>query len=136
MIPQDFEKLFNSSRQTTWDYDSLSECTYITWNIVINNLNKPWNLSKLSKNPIVTWDIIINTPFLKWDWENITANPNITFDIIYNNIMYPWNMNIIYNRFSSEQYNLISEKLEIITISNESDISEDSVENNNYLYIV
>jgi hypothetical protein len=136
MNPQDFEKLFNYSSLTEWDYDTLSECTYITWNIVMKNLNKPWNLSKLSKNPIVTWEIIINTPFLRWDWDNITSNPNITFDIIYNNLLYPWNMNIIQHRFNLNQYNLISEKLETLTISNESVSSENSFEDNNYLYIV
>lgn len=136
MDPSEFEKLFNSSRKSTWDYDSLSECTYITWNIVMKNLNKPWNLSKLSKNPIVTWEIIVNTPFLKWDWDNITHNPNITFDIMYDNVIYPWNMNIIHQRFTEHQYSLISEKLDTITISDKSITSEDSFEQHNYLYTV
>jgi hypothetical protein len=44
------------------DYDSLSLNPNITWDVVINNTDKPWNWYCLNNNPNITWDIVINNP--------------------------------------------------------------------------
>lgn len=82
----------------------------ITWDIVINNLQKPWDFEKLSRNPIVTWDIVKKTPFLRWNWSSLPSNENINFDIIYNNIHYPWDFTILEKMYSNDDYNILIEE--------------------------
>lgn len=98
-----FEELFESSKDLNWDYNFLSSCNYITWNMVRNNLNKPWNLDKISRNKIVTIDIVLDNPFLRWNWTELTLNENMTFDVIKNNSRCPWDIDVLPNKLTNEQ---------------------------------
>lgn len=99
----EFEELFENSKDLNWDYDFLSSCNYITWNIFRNNLNKPWNLYKICKNKIVTIDIVLDTPFLRWDWEALTLNENMTFEVIKNHPRQPWDMDVLQEKLTINQ---------------------------------
>jgi hypothetical protein len=103
MNPLEFEKVFENTKYLDWDYDFLSSCNYITWNMFRNNLNKPWNLSKLCKNCIITIDIVIDNSFIRWDWESLTLNPNMTFEVIKENCQQPWDINILEKKLTLEQ---------------------------------
>ena len=83
-----FEEFYESFKDLNWDYEFLSQCNYITWNIVRNNLNKPW------------------------DWDSLSENPKMSFDIIYKNIHYPWNFNILKNRFNEINYTTLLQQKE------------------------
>lgn len=100
--PEDFEQLYKESN-LNWNYDFLSECSYITWNMVRNNLDKPWNFKKLSRNSIITFDMVDSTSFLIWDWDELSYNPNMTFEIVQENIRENWNLSILSERFTHEE---------------------------------
>lgn len=106
MTPEEFEEIYKQNSHLNWNYDFLSECSYISWPIVRFNLQKPWNLKKLSANPIITWEIVEDTPFLRWDWEGLSQNPSMTFDIILRNCRHMWDLDILAQRFSEEQMDL------------------------------
>lgn len=135
MTVDNFEEVFETTKDLDWDYDFLSSCNYITWNMFRNNLNKPWNLSKISKNSIITIDIVIDNPFIRWDWESLTLNPNMTFDIIKENIKQPWNIEQLKEKLTSEQ---LEEFYDIRNsyIDNNSIDSYDSYDSQNYMYIL
>ena len=52
-------------------------------NGVIKTFNKNWDT--LSLNPKITWDIVVNNLDKPWDWVNLSQNKNITWNIIVNN---------------------------------------------------
>lgn len=135
MTVDNFEEVFETTKDLDWDYDFLSSCNYITWNMFRNNLNKPWNLSKISKNSIITIDIVIDNPFIRWDWESLTLNPNMTFDIIKENIKQPWNIEKLQEKLTPKQ---LEEFYDIRNsyIDNNSIDSYDSYDSQNYMYIL
>jgi hypothetical protein len=130
MNPMEFEEIFERDKELLWNYDFLSNCNYITWNIVRNNLCKPWNWKKISRNKIVTIEHVLDTPFLLWDWDELTLNENMTFDIIIKHIRQPWNTDILVQKLTDEQLE------EFYTIKEETNsiISEDSYDGSNFLY--
>ena len=101
-----FEEIYKENSNLNWNYDFLSECSYISWSIVRFNLHRPWNLKKLSANPVITWEIVKETPYLRWDWDGLSQNPSMTFDIILKNSRQSWNLDILFERFSDEQMDL------------------------------
>ena len=115
-----FEEFYESFKDLNWDYEFLSQCNYITWNIVRNNLNKPWNLKLLSSNNIITFEMVEDTPFLRWDWDSLSENPKMSFDIIYKNIHYPWNFNILKNRFNEINYTTLLQQKENYIMNHQS----------------
>ena len=62
----------------------------ITWDIVIENIEKPWNWYRISMNPNITWEIVRGNSELPWDWHGVSVNPNITWEIIRDNSDIPW----------------------------------------------
>jgi hypothetical protein len=60
-----------------WDYSELSMNQNITWDIVKASQDKSWNYSLLSLNQNITWDIVIDNPNTKWNWVNLSSNPSI-----------------------------------------------------------
>lgn len=133
MNPKEFEEIYETTKELHWDYDFLSSCNYITWNMVRNNLNKPWNFKKISRNSIVTIDIVLDTPFLRWDWNELTLNKNMTFDIIKNNIRLPWNSYLLTQKLTPEElkqfYNIRESLVDTSSID-----SYDSYNSDNYIY--
>jgi hypothetical protein len=63
----------------------------MTFDIVINNPDKPWNWWHLSNNPNITFDIVNSHPDKPWDWCGLSINPNITWDVVEANPDKPWN---------------------------------------------
>lgn len=57
------------------DWYKLSSNPNITWEIILNNLNKPWNWVEVSKNINITWEIVHKNPDKKWCWSNLLNNP-------------------------------------------------------------
>jgi hypothetical protein len=135
MTLENFEEVFESTKDLDWDYEFLSTCNYITWSMVRNNLNKPWNLKKLSSNPIITLDIVLDNPFLRWDWDELTLNSNMTFEIIKNNVRQPWSIEKLEEKLTPEQ---LEEFYDIRDsyIDNNSIDSYDSYDSQNYMYIL
>ena len=125
-----FEELFESNKGLSWDYEFLSSCNYITWNVFRNNLNKPWNLKKISRNKIIKIEHVLDTPFLRWDWDELTLNESMTFDVIKNNPREPWNTNILQEKLTTEQL----EKFYYIRDSLVESSSDDSYDSKNFLY--
>jgi hypothetical protein len=74
-----------------WDFNGLSQNPNITINIIKDNILKKWNWIHISKNKGITWDAIVNNPELPWNWFTISQNPNITLRIIKENPDKPWN---------------------------------------------
>jgi hypothetical protein len=103
MNSSNFEELFDTTKDLNWNYDFLSSCTYITWSMVRNNLNKPWNLKKLSRNTIITIDIVLDNPFLRWNWVELTLNENMTFDVIKNYARQPWDIEALTTKLTSTE---------------------------------
>lgn len=103
MNPIQFEEIFESDKELSWNYEFLSSCNYITWKIFRNNLNKPWNLTKICRNKIITIDNVLDSPFLRWDWDQLTLNESMTFEVIKSNPRQPWNMDILAQKLTSEQ---------------------------------
>jgi hypothetical protein len=83
-------ELFKNMPDLNYDYGYLSCNKNLTWDIILNNIEKPWSWYGLSINPCITFDIVVNNLDLPWDWESLSLNPNITWKIILNNIDYPW----------------------------------------------
>ena len=128
-----FEELFESNKGLSWDYEFLSSCNYITWNIFRNNLGKPWNLKKISRNKIIKIEHVLDTPFLRWDWDELTLNESITFDVIKSYPRQPWNTDILEQKLTVEQL----EKFYTIRdsfIDTSSVDSYDSYDSKNFLY--
>lgn len=98
-----FEELFETSKDLDWDYDFLSSCNYITWNMVRHNLNKPWNLDKISRNKIITIEIVLDNQFLRWNWKELTLNENMTFEVIKNNPRCQWDIDVLSDKLTNEQ---------------------------------
>ena len=105
-------------------YDLLSMNNNITWNIILNNIDKNWNFENLvinnenitidiilnnisffnekcikvlSKNKTIKWLDIIKHPEIIWNFQDLSLNKNITFDIVLNNLDKKW----CFNRLSS-----------------------------------
>jgi hypothetical protein len=130
MNQNQFEEIFESDKELSWDYEFLSKCNYITWNIFRNNLNKPWNLTKISRNKIATIDNVLDAPFLRWDWEQLTLNESMTFEVIKSNPGQPWDMDILAKKLTSVQ-------LEEFYAIRESFINSNYIDNydaSNFLY--
>jgi hypothetical protein len=98
-----FESIFENNKELIWDYEFLSSCNYITWNIFRNNLNKPWNIEKISRNNIITIDNVLDSPFLRWDWEQLTLNESMTYEIIKHNHKQPWNITRLEEKLSVKE---------------------------------
>ena len=89
----------------------------ISWNYIIENLDKKWNFSSISKyNKYITPEIIINYPEyfdeicisnlslnkyikwsdiekypdIKWNYRYLSFNPNITIETVINNLDKQW----------------------------------------------
>ena len=59
MNPEVFNKI--SKHIVTYnDWSSVS--SFITFDIVKDNLDKPWDYDALSRNPNITWDIVTENP--------------------------------------------------------------------------
>lgn len=105
-------QLINLYPENKWNYKSLSKNKYITWEIVLENTDKPWDYSKnLLLNPNITFEIIQNNQdlfrfsyyesehyknqFYNSDYENpyyiYSSNPNLTWDIVLDNPDFKWN---------------------------------------------
>lgn len=133
MNPIQFEEIFESDKGLSWDYEFLSSCNYITWNIVRNNLNKPWNLKKISGNKIIKIEDVLDSQFLRWDWDELTLNENMTFEVIKSYPTQPWNMTILEQKLTFEQL----EKFYTIRdsfIESSSVESYDSYDSKNFIY--
>ena len=73
-----------------WEWRGLSNNQNMTWEIIQANLDKPWNWRILSRRADITWKTIQDNPDKPWDWDNISRNPNITLDIVKNNNEMEW----------------------------------------------
>jgi hypothetical protein len=130
MNPIQFEEIFESDKGLSWDYDFLSSCNYITWNIFRNSLVKPWNLKKISRNKIIKIEHVLDTPFLRWDWDELTLNESMTFDVIKSYPRQPWNTYILDQKLTFEQLeNFYAIRDSFIDTS-----SVDSYDSKNFLY--
>ena len=68
-------RIFQLSKYLDWP--SLSSNRIITWDIVLDNLDKPWSWFDLSNHPNITWDIVKENLDKPWDWFGLGMNPNI-----------------------------------------------------------
>jgi len=98
-------------------YQLLSMNKNISWDIIINNIDKDWNfeyliiynetitidiilnnkiyfnnycLKLLSKNKSIKWIDIVKHNKIEWNYQDLSLNPNITFDIVLNNLDKKW----------------------------------------------
>ena len=78
-----------------WDYTGLTTQPWLTWDIVVNDLDKPWDFYVLStRSDIATWEIVSTHPALPWSWsamctknlsvcksiQHIQAHPDMPWD--------------------------------------------------------
>ena len=98
-------------------YQLLSMNKNISWEIILNNIDKDWNfeylviynenitvdivlnnkkyfndycIKLLSKNKGINWNDILKHNEIEWNYKDISLNPNITFDIVLNNLDKKW----------------------------------------------
>ena len=76
---ESFNKISNHI-ESYFDWSSLS--SFITFDIVKDNLDKPWDYDALSRNPNITWNIVTENPDIPWGYRDLSRNPNITWDIV------------------------------------------------------
>lgn len=86
-LPTDFIKK-NIDKLNIWN---ISYHPNLTFDIVLNNLNKKWCWVSLTQHQNITFDIVSKHRELFWCTDRLSFNPNITADIIENNPEYPWN---------------------------------------------
>ena len=67
----------------------------LSFDIVLNNLDKEWDCFEVSRNKTVTMEVIKNNIDMPWDWNGVSENPNITINDILNNLDKPWNLTFI-----------------------------------------
>ena len=71
----------------------MAEHPNITWEIIINNLDK-FNKFKIwlhiSANPNITFQFVCANPDYPWDWCGLSKNPNIDSNIVSSNPNLPW----------------------------------------------
>jgi hypothetical protein len=68
------------SNEKNWT--NLSQNPKITWDIILNNLDKPWKFRFVGLNKNITWQNIIDNLDYQWDWILLTAFKPITWSII------------------------------------------------------
>jgi len=93
-------------KEIDWCYDLLSSNCNMSWDFVMENIDKNWDWQMLFSRPTNTWDEIKNFGsliFEDFDENNIlnnfnkstvmwiSQNPNISWDIISNNLHEKWN---------------------------------------------
>jgi hypothetical protein len=83
-------QIFNTKRDKSCDWWTVSDHPNITIDIVKANPDIDWAWCALSGNINTTWDIVNNNPDLPWDWKCLSRNPNITMDIVKNNLHKNW----------------------------------------------
>lgn len=78
-----------AAKEYNWSWLMLSFNPLITWDIVMENLDKPWNWNALSMSKNITFDIIKGTlgsgvrdSRIMWSWEYVCRNPNIVWENI------------------------------------------------------
>jgi hypothetical protein len=86
----DIEIFKNMSYLDCWNWDFMSSIPNLTFDIVLNNIDKDWNWYALSRNPNITFDIVVNNSNLPWKFSSLGLNSNITWEIIFNNIDLAW----------------------------------------------
>lgn len=68
----------------------LSHHPNLTFDIVLDNMDKKWCWISLTQHSNITFDMVLKYPDLPWCPDRLSLNPNITADIMANNPEYPW----------------------------------------------
>ena len=63
-------------------YYHISENENVTFDIVLNNLDKAWQWDEFAINPNLTFDIVLQFPDKRWDWFELSQHRCITYDIV------------------------------------------------------
>ncbi len=88
-IPASYEEWeYMSNNNFISDYLALIQNKSITWDIIINNLDKFSNY--ISDSPNITIDIIRNNPGLEWDFGAMSENPAVILDMVNEFIDKDW----------------------------------------------
>ncbi len=84
-----------------WTYKRLCRNNGLSWDIIVNNLDKFGNY--ISKNPNITLDIVRNNPQLNWNFYKMSYNSSITLELVEEFINEDWDFWVLV-----EQKNIIN----------------------------
>ena len=132
----DVKDFINNVHDLWWD---LSISDFMTWDIIINNLDKnlnwyhisnkdyitidiikkypnlPWSWYQLTKHKNITFEMILENPNLRWDWTSLGSNPNISFDIIKKYPDVEWSLthitHIVDNHMAKDKDNYVRKRI-------------------------
>lgn len=68
------EDIFKLSTNDTRGWFCLSLNENITWQTIIQHMDKPWNWSGVSLNPNIDWEIVEKNNNIEWDYELLSMN--------------------------------------------------------------
>jgi hypothetical protein len=102
----DFEILENLGLSVPWNFQSLSYCSIINWDIVIKFKHQNWNWDYLSESENLDYNIIVEHIYKPWNWDKISLKLKITSQVLSSNTTnHNWNWNIL------SQNNSITEEI-------------------------
>jgi len=73
-----------------WEWYWLSRHPSVTWEIVQENPDKSWNGTMLSMNPNMTWEVVQKNPDIPCNWYAVSMNPKLCWDTVQGNPDKPW----------------------------------------------
>ena len=73
-----------------FDFYKLSDNPNISFEVILNSLDKKWDWGLLSKHPKLTFDFILNHLDYNWSWVHISIHSNITFENIIEHLELNW----------------------------------------------
>ena len=81
-----------------WDWTGVSYNPNITWEFIIENLDKDWEWTLLSCHNNISIDIILDNPEFYWNYDMLSYSYKVNFNVIKNNTHIDWNnKNLGYN---------------------------------------
>ena len=133
----------NKNIKPNWNWTGISQSSKITFDDVLQNMDKPWDFKLLNANPNLTLEGILKimSNFTKtqqkkiFDWNFISANQNLDFNDVLQNLDLPWvkselarNMNLKIEHLRKFEKDYF--KNYWFEISKNSGISMDDIDNN------
>jgi len=68
-----------------WNWEGVSHNPNLTWEFVLNNMDKDWNWRDISRLPEITWDIVQEYSEMRWNYLTLSKNLNISWEIMMEN---------------------------------------------------
>lgn len=103
--------------EASWSWSEACSNPLVTWEIILNNVDRPWNWPRLSVKELLTpeivqkhsdkpwdfwtlsrwmpWEVIEDLADKPWDWRYLSSKPSISPKFVEDHFDKPWDFGVL-----------------------------------------